>query len=91
MRYGEKKKEYLKKGLPLMKSGKMDESKWVRKLGIVASARDFTWVSLEKTKNRIPIGYHFCCDSRSTWRHKVNCMYLTMLQSNDLSDLKDIV
>lgn len=86
-----KKERYVAAGLPLCPGGTINEYQWQLHLGGgIASMRDATWKRTGTSKHGAPIGTHTCCGSKRSYRHKVGCKMIEQLNSDDLSDLKDI-
>lgn len=87
-----KRTQYIQAGLPLCPSGVINEYQYQKHLaGGVGSMRDKTWKRTGTGKHGNPVGLHTCCGSKRSYRHKVGCKMMAQLDSDDLSDLKDIV
>lgn len=81
------KESYLKAGLKLMPSGRINGYQMEKLRGRLGSKKDSTWVKGEKRPgSQAEVGYHTCCGSKRSYYHKVGCPNIKT--SDDLSDLK---
>ena len=85
--------DYKNAGLPICPGGGLNEYQYQKHLGGgVSSVKDKTWKHTGKIVGPGGhiryTGFHECCGSKRSFRHKVSCEYWKKLNSDDLSDLE---
>lgn len=84
------KQEYLKMGLDLTPSGKINHHKWYCRKFDKGSTKDSTWKK-GGSKSGCAGGYHACCGSKKAYCHNAGCKNRReLLGDDDYSDLKRI-